>query len=131
MSEGHHTPEHTHVPHHIVHINAGGTAIQAATTSYDVVFHNQPDPKVHARFRLNKVTRGQGYFKEPGSAEEPRSIEAAHVLLDAVHGEPFGAYTPSGKLDMFIVNPAASQMFFDASIGQEFDILISPVHKSK
>jgi hypothetical protein len=84
---------------------------------------------VHARFRLDQVTRGQGYFKEPGSTSEPRVIEAAHVLLSAVKGEPFGAYTPQGKLDMFIVNPAASQMFFDASIGQEFDLLISPVPK--
>jgi hypothetical protein len=85
--------------------------------------------QIHARFRLDQVTRGQGYFKEPGSTEEPRSIESAHVLLYAVQGDPFGAYTPSGKLDMFIVNPSASQMFFDASIGQEFDILISPVQK--
>ena len=84
---------------------------------------------VHARFRLEKVTRGQGYFKEPGSNEDPRSIEAASVSLSAVQGEPFGAYTPSGKLDMFIVNPAASQMFFDAPIRQEFDILISPVQE--
>lgn len=87
--------------------------------------------KVHARFRLDQVNRGQGYFKEPNSTENPRSIESAHVLLSAVQGEPFGAYTPSGKMDMFIVNPAASQMFFDASIGQEFDILISPVEKSE
>ncbi len=85
--------------------------------------------QVQARFRLDQVTRGQGYFKEHGSTEEPRSIEAARVLLNAVQGEPFGAYTPSGKLDMFIVNPAASQMFFDASIGQEFGILISPVQQ--
>jgi hypothetical protein len=87
--------------------------------------------KVHARFQLDRVTRGQGYFKEPGSTEEPRSIEAASVSLNAVRGEPFGAYTPSGKLDMFIVNPAASQMFFDAKIGQEFDVLISPVQKTE
>jgi len=84
---------------------------------------------IYARFRLDQVTRGQGYFKEPGSTSEPRTIEAAHVLLSAVQGEPFGAYTPSGKLDMFIVNPVASQLFFSAPIGQEFDILISPVQK--
>lgn len=84
---------------------------------------------IHARFRLNQVTRGQGYFKEPGSVEEPRSIESAHVVLNAVQGEPFGAYTPSGKLDMFIVNPTASQVFFDAPIGQEFDLVFSQVEK--
>ena len=87
--------------------------------------------QVHARFKLEKVTRGQGYFKEPSSTGEPRVIEAASVQLSAVPGEPFGAYTPTGKLDMFIVNPAASQTFFDASIGQEFDLLISPVQKSE
>lgn len=85
--------------------------------------------QVHARFRLDKVTRGQGYFKEPGSTEEPRAIESASILLNAVQGEPFGAYTPQGRIDMFIVNPAAAQMFFDAPIGQEFDLLISPVEQ--
>jgi hypothetical protein len=87
--------------------------------------------QVHARFKLDKVTRGQGFFKEPGSTSEPRVIEAAHVILSAVPGDPFGAYTPTGKLDMFIVNPAASKMFFDAPIGQEFDLLLSPVQTSE
>ena len=85
---------------------------------------------VHARFSLNSVNRGQGYFKAPGE-QEAKPIESALVTLNAVQGEPFGAYTPSGKLDMFIVNPAAAQLFFDAPIGQEFDILISPVEKAQ
>lgn len=84
---------------------------------------------IHARFRLDYVTRGQGYFKEPGNDGEPRVVEAANVSLSAVQGEPFGAYTPSGKLDMFVVNPAASQVFFDAPIGQEFDLVFSPVQE--
>lgn len=83
---------------------------------------------IHARFTLNSVTRGQGYFKASGE-EEAKVVEAASVQLLAVQGEPFGAYTPSGKIDMFIVNPSASQVFFDAPIGQEFDIVFSPVHK--
>lgn len=82
--------------------------------------------QVHARFRLDQVNRGQGYYKAPGE-EEAKLVEAAHVVLGAVQGEPFGAYTPSGKLDMFIVNPPAAQVFFDAPIGQEFDLLLSPV----
>lgn len=122
----HHTPEHTHNPN--IH-SAQSSALANVQTHTIAASTNHL--KVHARFKLEKVTRGQGYFKEPGSTAEPRSIEAAHVLLNAVQGEPFGAYTPSGKLDMFIVNPAASQMFFDAKIGQEFDILISPVRKSE
>jgi hypothetical protein len=48
-----------------------------------------------------------------------------------VQGEPFGAYTPSGKLDMFIVNPSAAKVFFAARIGQEFDIILSPVESAK
>lgn len=84
--------------------------------------------QIHARFRLEKVTRGTGYFKEPGSTEDPHVVEAASVSLSAVQGEPFGAYTPSGKVEMFIVNPAASQVFFEAPIGQEFDVLISPLN---
>ncbi len=88
----------------------------------------QPRPHVHARFRLDSVTRSQGWFKEPG-ATEARMVEAAHVLLNGVQGEPFGAYTPSARQEMVIVNPAAAKVFFDAPIGQEFDIIISPVEK--
>jgi hypothetical protein len=83
--------------------------------------------QVHARFKLKQVNRAQAYYKQPGSADEPKLVESAHVMLSAVQGEPFGAYTPSGEAQMIIVNPAASQMFFDAAIGQEFDLLISPV----
>ncbi len=86
--------------------------------------------QVHARFSLNSVNRGQGWFKAT-SEEEARPVESAQVTLNAVKGEPFGAYTPSGRLDMFIINPAAAQMFFDAKIGQEFDVLISPVEPAE
>lgn len=82
--------------------------------------------KVHARFYLNSVTRGQGYYKAPGE-EEAKVVESAQITLNAVKGEPFGAYTPSGRLDMFIVNPTAAQVFFDARIGQEFDMILSSV----
>ena len=82
--------------------------------------------QIHARFRLHQVTRGQGYLKAPGE-QEATMVEAAQISLNAVQGEPFGAYTPSGRLDMFIVNPTAAQVFFDARIGQEFDVLLSPV----
>jgi hypothetical protein len=86
--------------------------------------------KIHARFRLDQVNRGQGYFKAPGE-QEAKVVESAHVVLNAVQGEPFGAYTPSGKFDMFIVNPTAAQVFFDGRIGQEFDVLLSPVEAAK
>jgi hypothetical protein len=81
--------------------------------------------QVHARFRLDQVNRGQGYYKAPGE-QDAEPVESAHVVLGAGQGEPFGAYTPSGRLDMFIVNPSAARVFFDADIGQEFDILFTP-----
>jgi hypothetical protein len=86
--------------------------------------------KVHARFKLDKVTRMKGWYKAPGE-QEAKVVEGSYVELGAVPGEPFGSYTPSGDLKMGIVNPAASQVFFDAPIDQEFDILISPVEKSE
>lgn len=85
---------------------------------------------VHARFRLDEVRRSQAFYKKPEEDNtKAESVESAYVTLNAVQGEPFGAYTPSGKMEMLIVNPTASQMFFDAPIGQEFDLLISPVQK--
>ena len=85
--------------------------------------------RVHARFRLDQVNRARAYYKQPGNTEEPQLVESAHVVLNAVQGEPFGAYTPSGHLEMLIVNPAASQMFFETQIGQEFDFFISLVEQ--
>lgn len=82
---------------------------------------------VHARFRLDKVDRSQGWYKAPGSTEEAQPVEAAYIHLNAVQGEPFGAATPSGRIEMLIVNPASAKVFFDAPIRQEFDLIISPV----
>ena len=84
--------------------------------------------RVHARFRLDQVNRARNYYKAPGE-EQSKTVEAAHVVLNPVQGEPFGNATPSGRIDMSIVNPAAAQMFFDAQIGQEFDLFISPVEQ--
>ncbi len=82
--------------------------------------------QVHARFRLDQVNRSRGYYcPEPGA--ETATVEAAWVKLGAVKGEPFGSASPSGQFDMLIVNPSAAKVFFDASIGTEFDILMSPV----
>lgn len=85
--------------------------------------------RVQARFRLDKVDRARGFYKETGSTTETQSVESAYVHLNAVQGEPFGAATPSGHLEMLIVNPSASRMFFDARIGQEFDVFFSPVEE--
>lgn len=82
--------------------------------------------KVHARFRLDQVTRSRGYYCKPGETET-QTVEAAFVELNAVKGEPFGTASPNGSLKMFIVNPPAAQVFFAAPIGQEFDCFIAPV----
>jgi hypothetical protein len=81
--------------------------------------------QVHARFRLDRVTRMGGSYKAPGE-QEAKAVEGAYVELNAVQGEPFGSATPSGSLKMGIVNPSAARVFFDADIGQEFDILFTP-----
>ncbi len=86
--------------------------------------------QVHARFRLDQVTRGTGYYKAKVE-DEYKPVEAASVKMSAVQGPPFGSATPSGSVDMFIVNPGASEMFLSAKIGQEFDVLFSPVPKEQ
>jgi len=80
---------------------------------------------IRARFRLDQVSRSRAFYKEPG-AEEAQSVEGAFVQLNGVQGEPFGSATPSAHLEMLIVNPAAAAVFFNAHIGQEFDLVISP-----
>jgi hypothetical protein len=81
--------------------------------------------QVHARFYLMEDTRVTHYtYTGKGSSEK---VEAARVKLGAVQGEPFGSASPSGTLDMVIVNPEALKVFRDAELGQEFDLIISPV----
>lgn len=85
---------------------------------------------IHARFSLERVDRMGGYYKAPGE-EQAKVVEGAYVTLRAVKGEPFGSATPSGDIHMGIVNPTAAQVFHDAPIGQEFDVLFSPVQASE
>jgi len=79
---------------------------------------------VQARFCLSQVNRAQGYYKAPDE-QEAVSVESAYVILNGVQGDPFGAATPSAKLEMLIVNPTAAAVFFNAPIGQEFDVLFT------
>jgi hypothetical protein len=53
-------------------------------------------------------------------------VPAARVKLGAVAGEPFGSATPSGTIEMVIVNPEALALFREAALGQEFDVFIAP-----
>ena len=78
--------------------------------------------QVHARFFLAEDARAN-YWHEGGYKE------AAKIKLAAVKGEPFGPATPQGTVEMLIINPDAVKMFRDATLGQEFDFLISPVQE--
>lgn len=80
---------------------------------------------IHARFLLDEVTRGSGHYKAPGETQAVE-VESAYVKLAAVQGEPFGAYTPFGKVEMFIVNPTAAEHFFAMPIKQVYDVVFFP-----
>jgi len=75
--------------------------------------------QVLTKFWLSEVTRTTYY-----SGGETK--EATRVKLVAVKGEPFGPATPQGNFDALIVNPDAAKVFNEASIGQEFSLLITP-----
>lgn len=74
--------------------------------------------KVLAKFRITslKSQRNADYDKNPetGNFEPVRAYEAAVVDLQAVQGEPFGKYTPTGTIQMTINNEAAARIFREA-----------------
>ncbi|HEX2614007.1 MAG TPA: hypothetical protein VHL10_00820 [Nitrososphaera sp.] len=74
---------------------------------------------VQARFFLQEVRRIP-YYTSGGNTE------ATNIKLVPVQGEPFGPATPQGTIEMLIVNPVAAQVFLDAPLLQQFDIVISP-----
>ncbi len=79
--------------------------------------------QVHARFKLYEDARAQAY-------SAGGYVPAARVKLSAVQGEPFGTAMPQGTIDMLIANPEAVQVFRDAPMGAEFDVvflLVEPV----
>ncbi len=78
---------------------------------------------VHARFYLTDDARAS-YWTTSGN------VEAARIKLAAVKGEPFGPATPQGTIEMLIVNPEAVAVFRKADLGQEFDVIFTPVQKS-
>lgn len=82
---------------------------------------------VLCRFSLTETARIRSYTQSTDGDSKWIPSEAARVRLSPVQGEPFGPATPSGNIEMVIVNTAASQIFLDAPIGQEFDVLMTPV----
>jgi hypothetical protein len=85
--------------------------------------------QVNARFRLDETARVRCYIAGPQNKWEP--TEGLRVKLSPVQGEPFGSTTPGGQLDMVIANSAAARVFGDAPIGQEFDVVLTPVADAK
>jgi hypothetical protein len=83
--------------------------------------------KIHARFHLGETARVKGSSKVDG---EWRSIEMVRTKLYPVQGEPFGSATPNGSIEMVIANPDAAQVFLNAPLGQEFDVVFSLVEKA-
>jgi hypothetical protein len=84
--------------------------------------------QIHARFRLDEDARVKHYSKNKATGNWDL-VEAARVKLGAVQGEPFGDATPSGSMEMVIANPEAVRLFREAELGQEYDVLFSPVQK--
>jgi hypothetical protein len=82
---------------------------------------------VHARFRLAEDTRVN--WNQRNEEGQWVMVPAARIKLGVVAGEPFGSATPSGSMEMVIVNPEALRIFREAELGQEFDVFISPVEE--
>lgn len=61
--------------------------------------------KILAKFSLHSIAQ-QRHWSEPGYATQ--------VSFSAVQGEPFGSATPTGSIQMLIVNPDAQKFFADA-----------------
>ncbi len=85
--------------------------------------------KIHARFRLDEVTRIKLYMPgDDGKGGKWVFASGVRVKFSPVQGEPFGsATTPGGQLEMVIANPEAAAVFNNAELYQEFDAVFSPV----
>lgn len=90
--------------------------------------------RIHARFSLQETTRIKMYAppKAPlPSGEKWELVHGVRVKLSPVQGEPFGSATPGGNLEMVIANPEAAKFFHEVELGQEFDVLFTPVEKAE
>lgn len=92
--------------------------------------HQEPPKAVHARFRLAEDGRIVCHqSKKDGKGWE--QVNGIRVKLYPVQGEPFGSATPSGEINMIIVNPEAIKVFSEAELGQEYDVIFTPVKKAQ
>jgi hypothetical protein len=83
--------------------------------------------QIQARFCLGETTRCKMYAPNPeGKDKQWVQVEGVRVKLSPITAEPFGSATPGGQLEMVIANPEAAQVFLDAPLGQEYDMLLTP-----
>jgi hypothetical protein len=62
--------------------------------------------KVLAKFSISSLTQQRSW--------DTQNPSALQVKLSAAQGEPFGSATPSGSIEMTILNASAAQVFLDA-----------------
>ena len=87
--------------------------------------------QVLARFRLAEDARVTGFSRQKKDGSGWEYVSGNRVKLYPVQGGPFGDATPSGELTMTIINPDACKVFAEAEMGQEYDVLFTPVKKSE
>lgn len=114
------------------HETSSTTVDQASTATHHVVITPATPPAiaplVHARFRLDEDTRVQIHQRVGDENNAPwKMVKGTRVKMSPVKGEPFGTATPSGSLEMVLANQHAQAMFNNVSLGQEFDVMISPI----
>jgi hypothetical protein len=88
-----------------------------------------PAAQIHTRWSVYEVARISSYRKN--AAGEYVSGEGCRVKLAPISGEPFGSGTPAGTMEMVIVNPAAAAVFLQTPIGQQYDVLFTPVQQGE
>jgi hypothetical protein len=136
--EGKHSPEHTHHTDHQTHsqVNHAGTATGSTLTSGPedlppIPKYVEPAQKIHARFKLGEDARVPLHQQKKDGSGGWEQVNGLRVKMYPVQGEPFGSATPGGELNMVLANPAAIKIFKEAEIGQEYDVIFTPVHKAE
>lgn len=86
---------------------------------------------VLGRFSLQETARIGCYTPPAEKGKQWIQGEGLRVKLAPISGEPFGSATPSGEITMVIANPASAAVFASAPLGQQFDVLFTPVEPPK
>ena len=126
----HSSPEHHHKTEQLSYHR--GNIGDLPPVTQEVIKNASIDraPQIHARFKLGEDARVPCHQpKKDGNGWE--QVNGLRVKLYPVTGEPFGSATPSGELTMVIANPEAIKVFAKAELGQEYDVIFTPVKKAE